>query len=769
MRSRSFTVLSASVLAGLLLLSSCGGSSSSRQRNVAIQPTIPTEFVRSTVCTNFYGAYQKDMAADNAAVTLKFCPDATRYELKWGEAESVSFGVNANNPALVISGSDFISKGPLVVKVFRDRLGTDNEVLASAPLGQFELKVVDADGEARLSGTWNTGITFSFLYQLARSDGFSFQSSPLYLSYFFDQLIWFQRDRCRDAVPESESEAFNLEFRIDTLPRTILNWLGYAQLAAKGAQAPLATRRSMFAEYNLLRSLDSVTKAEDSNAFSTIESCTKKVAPLTKQLSDEDKQKMSDVAPLLRDTIRQVDKNSCAGNQSVHSEAAGEIFKAVPQFTDWRFSSEPDRAALEVAHFRLQMLTMKFGDFSAPNQFHLCEYRAWGQEVQDPQEVLKDALVSTFGAVIRTEDGFTSEIRNYDQDFQYSATVNEGALVSINDSVVVVTGLSPNTEATVEVGTVRAGYAPGSGFLRGSALNSGNTPAFGEVTNTADGFTVEITNYDPSFNYSVTRTGGEVRIDESTGILTVAGLSPDTEESVTIRTRREGFADGSAEVTGSSQKATVSSNAPISAPSENPANETPTSVVGSVATPTATTIESSNTTSTQSSTTTEAAVAPSEVDSTSTNPPVRSVPDVVITSEVIANAVSAGEEKTEGIVVSPKTTEVVCDANCVEALLKTTGVVDGEVSVVIGDAAPVLLPKDNQLKLSVGSKDSVMKFVVRSPEGTETVVNVPVTHSSSVPEPESEPSDSSMNLYLIIAGVLILLGGAGYFLRRKTS
>jgi hypothetical protein len=157
------------------------------------------------------------------------------------------------------------------------------------------------------------------------------------------------------------------------------------------------------------------------------------------------------------------------------------------------------------------------------------------------------------------------------------------------------------------------------------------------------------------------------------------------------------------------------------------------------------------------------------VENVGTVAPVRSAPDVVVTSEVIANAVSAGEEKTEGIVVSPKTTEVVCDANCVEALLKTTGVVDGEVSVVIGDAAPVLLPKDNQLKLSVGSKDSVMKFVVRSPEGKETVVNVPVTHSSSVPEPESEPSDSSMNLYLIIAGVLILLGGAGYFLRRKIS
>jgi len=688
------------------------------------------------------------MAADNAAVTLKFCPDATRYELKWGQAESASFEVNADDPTLVISGSDFISKGPLDVKVFRDRLGEGDSALASAPLGEFELKVVDADGESRLSGTWNTGISYSFLEKLGRSDGFSFRSSPLYMSYLFDQLIWYQRDRCRDAVPESESEAFNLEFRFVSLPRTIISWLGAAQIAAKNAQAPLVDRRNMFRAYNLVQSLGSNEQVDNPNAFSTFESCTEKVAPLTKELSDEDKQKMSDIAPLLRETIRKVDNNSCAGNQSVHRVATNEVFQAVPQFTNWRFSSEPDKAALEVAQFRLQMLTMNFDDFYEPNQFHICKYRAWGQEVQDPQEVLKDALVSTFGAVVRTADGFTSEIQNYDQDFQYSATVSEGAFVSINNSVVVVTGLPPNTEATVEVGTVRAGYAPGSGFLRGSALNSGNTPTFGEVTSTADGFTVEITNYDPSFNYSATRTGGEVRIDESTGLLSVSGLAPDTEQSVRIRSRRRGFVDGSAEVTGSSQKATVGSNAPISVPSENSTNETPTSVANSVATTTSTKIESGSTTTTENSSSTA---------------------EVVITSEVIVNAVSAGEAKTEGIVVSPKTTEVVCDTDCVEALLKTTGVVDGEVSVFIGDAAPVLLPKDNQLKLSVGSKDSVMKFVVKSTEGKETVVNVPVTHSSSVPEPESEPSDSNVNLYLIIAGVLILLGGAGYLLRRKTS
>ncbi|MEI8398749.1 MAG: hypothetical protein WCG33_06345 [Actinomycetes bacterium] len=766
MRSRStISVFFAATLSGLLLLSSCGGSSTTRQRNGVIQPTIPTEFVRSTVCTNFYGAYQKDMAADNAAVTLRFCPDATRYELKWGEGESASFKVDKNDPQLVISGSDFISKGPLVVTVFRDRLGEGDSILASAPLGEFELSVVDADGESRLSGTWDTRISYTFLDGLSRTGGFSFVSSPLYLSYFFDQLIWFQRDRCRDVIPESESEAFNLEFKYKGLDATIRDWLGRAMLIAKGAQQTMSARHTMYSGYNPLKTLASNVDVRNLNAFSAFESCTAKVAPLTKEMSDEQKQTMTDIAPLLRDTIRKVDSDSCAANQDVRHEATAKILEAVPQFVDWRFSSEPDKAALEVAQFRLEMLTANFDDFYEPNQFHICKYRAWGQEVQDPQEVPKDALVSTFGAVVRTADGFTSEIQNYDQDFQYSATVSEGAFVSINNSEVVVTGLPPNTEATVEVGTVRAGYAPGSAFLRGSALNSGNTPTFGEVTSTADGFTVEITNYDPSFDYSATRTGGEVLIDESTGLLSVSGLAPDTEQSVRVMSRRRGFVDGSAEVTGSSLKATgnsVSSNAPTSVnPSSTTADETTTTVANSLVT---------TTSITQNSTTTsEVADDSNMVDSTSTVAPVGPTPDVVISPEVVAIAATAAGEKTEGLVVSPKTTEVVCNTGCVAALLASTGVADGEVSVVIGDAAPVALPKDNRLKLNVGSKDAVMKFIVTSPEGKETVVNVPVTHSSSVPEPAGVPSDSNTNLYLIIAGVMALLVSAGFFLRRKNA
>jgi LPXTG-motif cell wall-anchored protein len=157
-----------------------------------------------------------------------------------------------------------------------------------------------------------------------------------------------------------------------------------------------------------------------------------------------------------------------------------------------------------------------------------------------------------------------------------------------------------------------------------------------------------------------------------------------------------------------------------------------------------------------------------EVSTTSSAAPIVSPTDVVIAPEVVAIAANATAEKTEGLVVSPKTTEVVCNTGCVAALLASTGVADGEVSVVIGDAAPVALPLDNHVKINVGSKDSVMKFIVKSPKGVETVVSVPVTHSSSVAEPAGEPSDSNTNVYLIIAGVLVLLAGAGYVVRRKT-
>lgn len=747
MRSRStLSVFFAATLSGLLLLSSCGGSSSSRQRNIAVQSAIPTEFVRSTVCTNFYGAYQKDMAADNAAVTLKFCPDATRYELKWGEAESASFEVNANDPTLVISGSDFISKGPLDVKVFRDRLGAEDKVIASAPLGHFELRVVEADGESRLSGTWNTKISNDFLKELNRSLGFSFHSSPLYLSYFFDQLIWFQRDRCREVVPESESEAFNLEFKFESDIITIIGWLGQASIHAKNAQESLTDRRTMFRAYNLIQQLSNIEETEDSRAFSSIKSCVGKAAPFAKEFSDEQRQKMTDIAPLLRETIRKVDSNSCALNQNAHRDATYKIFQAVPQFVNWRFSSEPDKAALEVAQLRLQMLTGDFAGFSQPNEFHICDYRAWGQEVQ------KDSLMPTFGAVIKTADGFTAEITNYDSSYEYSANGISGSM-SIDGSVLVVTGLTPDTEATVSVGNARAGYAAGLGTVTGSSLRAAGVPEFGSVTSTADGFTVSITNYDPNFSYSATITGGEVRIDESTGMLSVSGLSPATEESVTIRARREGFADGFGEVTGLSLQEL--GNTDTSNSSESPVES---SIVANT--------EVSNPAVTSSTTEVSSSTI---VEETTTAAPVRSTSDVVIAPEVIATAVAASGEKTEGIVVSPKTTELVCGSDCVEALLTATAVADGEVSVVIGDAAPISLPKNNQLKLNVGSEDAVMKFVVTSPEGKETVVNVPVTHSSSVPEPVGEPTDSNTSLYVIIAGALVLLALVGYLVRRKTA
>ncbi|MFZ4112558.1 MAG: hypothetical protein ACOYKG_05195 [Ilumatobacteraceae bacterium] len=370
------------------------------------------------------------------------------------------------------------------------------------------------------------------------------------------------------------------------------------------------------------------------------------------------------------------------------------------------------------------------------------------------------ALTPTFGSVTRTADGFTVAITNFDATYTFSASANLGSVGVDNSTGMVTLGaINPDTKVTVTVQATRNGKS-GSAEISGSSLRSAQVPMFGETTSTADGFTVPITNFDSDFMYNGSVDSGEWSLNNQSGVVTVSGLDPDTSASVRVTTSRDGYVSGTSDITASSLK---KSNPAVSSSVQPSATTTPvpTSIVSS-STEVATSIVTSST---------EVATTSSmeEVSTTSSAAPIVSPTDVVIAPEVVAIAATAAGEKTEGLVVSPKTTEVVCNTGCVAALLASTGVADGEVSVVIGNAAPVALPLDNHVKINVGSKDAVMKFIVTSPEGKETVVNVPVTHSSSVPEPAGVPSDSNTNLYLIIAGVMALLVSAGFFLRRKNA
>lgn len=177
---------------------------------------------------------------------------------------------------------------------------------------------------------------------------------------------------------------------------------------------------------------------------------------------------------------------------------------------------------------------------------------------------LGSELTPTFDTPIRTSDGFTTQITNYDPSFTWDLSATSGT-GSINSSgVLTVTGITAGSTSTVTVDTSRAGYANGSSTVSGSALDAGLTPSLGTPTSTIDGFTVAVNNYDPHFTWSVSTDAGSATIDGS-NLVTVTGLFAGESATVTVETTRAGYA---------SDRSTSTASALPGAPSA------PTGVVG---------------------------------------------------------------------------------------------------------------------------------------------------------------------------------------------
>ena len=80
----------------------------------------------------------------------------------------------------------------------------------------------------------------------------------------------------------------------------------------------------------------------------------------------------------------------------------------------------------------------------------------------------------------------------------------------------------------------------------------GLTPTFDTATPTADGFTVQITNYDATYTWTGTATAsGSVSIS-NTGLVTVTGVAPSTSSTATITTSRADYSIRTATVSGTS-------------------------------------------------------------------------------------------------------------------------------------------------------------------------------------------------------------------------
>lgn len=87
------------------------------------------------------------------------------------------------------------------------------------------------------------------------------------------------------------------------------------------------------------------------------------------------------------------------------------------------------------------------------------------------------ALVPTFGTPAPTSDGFTVQITNYDNAFNWMGSVTAGSATIDESGLATVTGLTTDASATLTVTTSRAMYASGSATVAGARITTQLTPS----------------------------------------------------------------------------------------------------------------------------------------------------------------------------------------------------------------------------------------------------------------------------------------------------
>ena len=164
-------------------------------------------------------------------------------------------------------------------------------------------------------------------------------------------------------------------------------------------------------------------------------------------------------------------------------------------------------------------------------------------------------VVPEFETPTATADGFTVQVSNYDSDFTWSVSTTAGSVTISVTGLITVTELTPGESATATVITSRLNYTTNQAGVSGSAkTGSALTSTFETPTATADGFTVQVSNYDSDFTWSVSTTAGSVTISV-TGLITVTGLTPGESAVVNVANTRTGYNAGTLDVSGSAAAA----------------------------------------------------------------------------------------------------------------------------------------------------------------------------------------------------------------------
>ena len=141
------------------------------------------------------------------------------------------------------------------------------------------------------------------------------------------------------------------------------------------------------------------------------------------------------------------------------------------------------------------------------------------------------------------------QVTNYNAAYTWAGTATaSGTVVVSGTGFVTVTNVAPGTSSTATITTTRAEYVGGSAPVTATSLAAALIPTFGTPVKTADGFTVQIANYNASYTWAGTATAsGSVAIN-GTGLVTVTGVAAATSSTATITTTKAGTVGGSGPV-----------------------------------------------------------------------------------------------------------------------------------------------------------------------------------------------------------------------------
>jgi titin len=166
---------------------------------------------------------------------------------------------------------------------------------------------------------------------------------------------------------------------------------------------------------------------------------------------------------------------------------------------------------------------------------------------------LLTGVAPTFSGDAALPDGFSFTIANYAATASYSLLTTQGT-VTRSGAVVTVAGLDLGESATVTVGVSLPGSTPASATHHAAAMVAGTAPTFSGLVATADGFHVEIANYDSALTYTFATTGG-VGVTRSGSTVTVTGVAAGASTTLWVTATLPGVSVATASTVGSALQA----------------------------------------------------------------------------------------------------------------------------------------------------------------------------------------------------------------------